>query len=190
MAYNPGTWIASASPYNVVGNITISAGQSLVIEAGVEVNFQGNYKIIVQGGLDAIGAEGNVIYFTTDNQAIGWGGIHFDNTSILSHFSFCRFEYGKANGDNYPDFHGGAVRLISSNAEFSNCIFADNDAYANEGILDVKIINLLGEQVFSQVAIANNYVQLNLSNLENGIYLLQIMTAYHTTEIHKIVLTK
>ena len=129
-----GTWALENTPYNVVGNITIPSGQTLTIEAGVEVNFQEHYTITVHGGIEANGTADEMIYFTTDNQATGWGGIYFDNTATISHFSFCRLEYGKATGDNYPDFHGGAVRLISSNAVFEDCIFADNDTVSGEGM--------------------------------------------------------
>ncbi len=129
-----GIWTAANSPYEVTGHITVPTGQILTIEAGVEVNFQGHYKIIVHGGIEAEGTADEMIYFTTDNQATGWGGIHFDNTATISHFSSCRLEYGKATGDNYPDFHGGAVRLISSNSVFIDCIFADNDSVSGEGM--------------------------------------------------------
>ena len=129
-----GTWAFANSPYQVTGDITIPSGETLIIEAGVEVNFQGHYKILVSGDLQAVGTETDSIFFTTDNQPVGWGGIHFE-TSEISSFLFCRFEYGKTDaGAEYPDIHGGAVRLIASDVVFSNCVFADNDASPSEGM--------------------------------------------------------
>jgi len=129
-----GDWPVSGSPYHVVGNINVPSGQTLNIEAGVEVNFQGAYKLLVNGGINAAGTADAMIYFTTDNHAVGWAGIHFNGNSIVSHLTFCRLEYGKASGSEYPNEHGGAVRLTSSNAVFTDCVFADNDATPGEGM--------------------------------------------------------
>ena len=121
-----GVWTAAGSPYQVTGEIVIPSGQTLEIQPGVEVNFQGYYKFTVNGQLNAHGTEADSVFFTTDNQATGWGGIRVesDDTALLS---FCRIEYGKTSG-SYPDIHGGGLALLTSNATVSNCTFADNDA--------------------------------------------------------------
>ena len=124
-----GVWILTGSPYNVIGDIEIQNGQSLIIEPGVEVNFQGHYKFTVNGNLQAVGTETDTISFTTDDQVTGWGGIRIDSYEICN-LSFCRIEYGKTAG-NYPDNHGGGLALLSSDAIISNCVFADNDATGN-----------------------------------------------------------
>jgi len=126
-----GTWIVSNSPYEVIDELTVPTGQTLIIEAGVEINFKGHYKFNVDGKVLATGTETNGIKFTTDNQSIGWGGVRLDGTSDISTFTFCTFEYGKTSG-SYPDMHGGAILLLNANAEFYNCIFAHNDATADD----------------------------------------------------------
>ncbi|RKY90236.1 MAG: hypothetical protein DRQ13_12885, partial [Ignavibacteriae bacterium] len=77
-----GVWILTGSPYNVIGDIEIQNGQSLIIEPGVEVNFQGHYKFFVNGNLQAVGTEADTIFFTTDDQVTGWGGIRIDSYEI------------------------------------------------------------------------------------------------------------
>ena len=128
-----GTWFAVNSPYRVIGEITVPAGEVLTIEAGVEVNFQGNYKFNVIGNLQANGTEADSIFFTTDNPETGWGGIRVDvdNYDDIITLSYCRIEYGKTAGE-YPDIHGGGLALFTSNAVISNCVFADNDATGSD----------------------------------------------------------
>ncbi|OQX79639.1 MAG: hypothetical protein B6D61_03200 [Bacteroidetes bacterium 4484_249] len=126
-----GTWTAANSPYQVTGEILVPGGQTLTIEAGVEVDFQGHYKFTVQGNLQALGTETDSIFFTTENQTTGWGGIRFDGSDGISNLSYCRIEYGKTSG-NYPDIHGGGMALLTSDAVVSNCVFADNEATGND----------------------------------------------------------
>ena len=130
-----GTWTATNSPYQVTGELTVPTGQTLTVEAGVVINFQGHYKFNVDGKVLATGTETDRITFTTDNQAVGWGGVRLDGTNDISIFTHCIFEYGKTSTGNYPDIHGGAILLLNANAEFYNCIFSHNDATGdNNGI--------------------------------------------------------
>jgi len=125
-----GVWTSTGSPYLVTGEIVVPSGQTLAVEPGVEVNFQGHYKFTVNGNLQAAGAENDSIFFTTDAPSTGWGGIRIDSTDI-SNLTYCRIEYGKTAGD-YPDMHGGGLALLGSDAIVTNCVFADNDATADD----------------------------------------------------------
>ncbi|MEN8163152.1 MAG: right-handed parallel beta-helix repeat-containing protein, partial [Acidobacteriota bacterium] len=123
-----GTWTSNNSPYQVTGDVTVPTGQTLTIEPGVEVNFQGYFRFYVNGNLQAIGTEDSMILFTTDTPATGWGGLRVD-TSDTIRLEYCRIEHGSALGSEYPDYHGGAMALLGSNATVRDCIFADNEAH-------------------------------------------------------------
>ena len=125
-----GTWNAGGSPYEVTGEIIIPSGETLTIEPGVTVSFQGHYKFTVHGKLVAVGTETDSIFFTTDNISTGWGGIRIDGSQV-SELAYCRIEYGKTSG-NYPDIHGGALALLTADAVVSNCVFANNEANGDD----------------------------------------------------------
>ena len=61
-----GTWELINSPYIVVGDLSIVGDSLLVIEAGVEVRFDGFYQLVVWGALSAVGTELYPILFTSN----------------------------------------------------------------------------------------------------------------------------
>ncbi len=69
------TWDAQHSPYLVVGNLTLSAGQRLTINAGVTIAFECGAYLNVEGAqLTVLGsAEQPVIFNTTFG--CYWGGV-------------------------------------------------------------------------------------------------------------------
>src|ERR1022692_3373066 len=106
-----GTWTVGGSPYNVQGSIQIVNGDSLIIQPGVNVVFQGTYQLAVQGKLKAIGTVTDTIVFTAVNTTNGWRGIRFNNTPSTNDSSrivYCKLIYGKATGSSPYDC-GGAL---------------------------------------------------------------------------------
>jgi len=125
-----GTWTLANSPYIVQGNIMIPDGQTLVIEAGITIKFNGTYKLLVMGRLLAIGTLSDSITFIPVNTSIGWYGVRFDNTPSTNDSSkifYCKFQYGKATGAA-PYERGGALyiynfsKLIINKSSISNCV--------------------------------------------------------------------
>ena len=124
-----GIWTLAGSPYNIQGSIQILDGTTLTIQAGVTVNFQGTYKLNVQGRLLAVGSVADTIVFTATNTTNGWRGIRFDNTPATNDTSkivYCKLQYGKATGSS-PNDDGGALyfdtfsKVLISNCLISNC---------------------------------------------------------------------
>jgi parallel beta-helix repeat protein len=124
-----GTWTATGSPYLIMGEITVPTGQTLTIQPEVEVIFQGHYKFIINGYLEAIGTETDSILFTAADTAIGWHSLRFVNAPDSSHLAYCIVQYGKATGATIDDMIGGGIACFTSNPVISHCLIRWNYAY-------------------------------------------------------------
>jgi len=128
-----GTWDAAGSPYIVQGDITITSRQSLIIDPGVEVIFQGHYKLNVEGILEAVGTATDSIFFTTASALTGWEGIWFTNESDSSRCGYCKFTYGKAIYYSSGQTGGGAIYCYRSNPSIYRCNFWYNESVSGYG---------------------------------------------------------
>ncbi|QNK77751.1 right-handed parallel beta-helix repeat-containing protein [Winogradskyella sp. PAMC22761] len=91
-----GSW-TNDNTYFVIGDIIIPSGQTLNIEAGTEIKFDGYYSLIVNGTLSAVGTENNNIIFTSISSTPlnnDWNQIKFNSTSTSSEINYCIIEYG------------------------------------------------------------------------------------------------
>ncbi len=132
-----GTWQQSYSPYYVNSDLTVDLGNELIIEPGVEVIFNGYYKMTVYGRLEAVGTESDMILFTnTSPEAEGWHRICFLNIDTNgqdpSTIDYCQFQYGDGDyggpGGSSEDDGGAILCEYSSNLTISNSIFCNNKA--------------------------------------------------------------
>jgi len=91
-----GTW---DGVYSVTGNITVPNGDSLIIEAGSEIRFLGNYHIYIYGYLAVNGTEQDPVIITSrpENQVYAagqWQGIDFyDNSDDNSYINYAEIRY-------------------------------------------------------------------------------------------------
>lgn len=76
-------WCAANSPHLLSGDVTVPAGITLTIEAGVTVQGADNAELLVQGHLEALGLAAQPITFTSLlNSGPGeWAGVAFDSGS-------------------------------------------------------------------------------------------------------------
>lgn len=184
-----GVWSLSGSPYLINGSIQILNGDSLSIHSGVQLIFNGPFKLNVQGKLTAVGSPADSISFTASDTVVGWRGIKFDNTpqtNDTSRLSYCNITYSKAVGLPNDD-KGGALyinnysNLIVSNCRISKCVSskAGGAVYCFGDVIikdcDISFNKALGgdgggvwivsSQILANSIIANN----SSSNLGGGL---------------------
>jgi len=107
----------------VNGDITIPAGDSLIIDAGTWIRFTGNYNMYVYGYLESNGAEADTVLFTVwptlPETAGQWRGIDFyDVADDNSHIQYTKVEYA---------YDGMYYEWCAANAEHS--LFQYNSRY-------------------------------------------------------------
>lgn len=136
-----GMWTAANSPYLVTNNIGVPAGQTLVIQPGVQVVFQGFYRFGITGQLVAEGTAAQPISFSqqdttgwwNDQQmAGGWRGIYFaplatTDSSRLVHCIIKDVKHGlngNANGN-------AALYIYGRGLNVRHCEFTHNQSKAN-----------------------------------------------------------
>ena len=119
-----GTWDVANSPYYIEGNITIQSDDTLTIEPGVEVEFQGDYGLTVTGLLEAVGTETDSIKFFPVSVSTGWAGIQFDDAPNSSHLIYCSLRNA---GERVDEFSGtGGIVCSNSNPVIERCNIYDN----------------------------------------------------------------
>lgn len=144
-----GIWTASGSPYLIQGHILIQNGNTLTIEPGVTVNFQGYYKLFVNGRILALGSESDTIVFTAENSDLGWEGIYLQDTPATndsSIFDFCKIQNGKST-INSP--YGAVLDMENySKIRISNCLITNNN-YLEDAVLCYIASPLISNCTFS-----------------------------------------
>jgi parallel beta-helix repeat protein len=127
-----GTW--SADTVFVQANINVPANQSLTIQPGVLVLFQGHYSFHVWADaiLQANGTEQDSVTFTASDTTTGFLGIRFYNANITSYLHYCSISYGKAYGTG-EDNNGGGIYCNACGPQIQNCRIANCSATYNGG---------------------------------------------------------
>lgn len=145
-----GIWQYSGSPYLVEGDITIQDQQTLIIEPGCLINFQGYYEINVQGRILAEGTQQDSIYFFRAN--ISWSGINFIQTSASndsSKFFYCKITNtsdGAIEIDSFDKIiitnskiennsrvdNGGGINCLNSEIYIKDSYITRNSSYSND----------------------------------------------------------
>jgi len=88
------TWNLSQSPYYIEGDVYVDEGYTLTIEPGVDVRFNGDYGLFIDGNLNAVGSPNKMINFTTNMSAPSneWDGIQINSTGHAN-IKYCNITY-------------------------------------------------------------------------------------------------
>lgn len=136
-----GNW-TNNNTYIVVGDITVSSGQTLTVEAGTEIKFDGYYSLIVNGTLNAIGNENKYIKFTANTTSptnSDWNQIQINNASTTSELKYCIIEYGNEDDNDQTGLVEAKGNVIIENSiiRYSDAV-AIRIAYTYSGDITVK----------------------------------------------------
>jgi hypothetical protein len=123
------TWYATHSPYYVVGEVTVPAGNTLTIEPGVDVLFDDDVRFYVEGTLEAIGTKSDSIRFLK-GEAGQWGSIRFIG-GTTSYMAFVRISDGYARNQYRGDpeyWDGGGIAVLNTGTALiaSNIVLSGN----------------------------------------------------------------
>ena len=103
-----GTWTVANSPYIATNNLVLQPTDTLIIDPGVEVKFDGNYRFDIFGTFLAVGTESDSITITR-NGSTNWMSLNFaDDADDNSQLKYCIIEYGTESG---YDPYWGVVNL-------------------------------------------------------------------------------
>jgi predicted outer membrane repeat protein len=156
-----GTW--STDTVMVTGDINIPDGETLLINPGTRVQFQGSYVFNVAGTIIASGNMNDSIFFQVadtagfHNDTIpdgGWQGIRFDHNRFSndqSVFYHCRFSFGKNVNNDTLVGNGGAISIKAYHkVTVDECRFTNNFATYNGGAVSLDSADIsIHNSVFS-----------------------------------------
>jgi hypothetical protein len=157
---------SSASPYLVGDDISVPGGQTLIIEAGVAVIFQGHYRMTVTGALLARGGSTNPILFTSADHDVGWYGLRIwdpagpSGATVGEQFiEYCIFEYANKQAVNdvwYNDSRGALFIDTNSGSSLhvNNNLFRNNRSIGKGAGLTLGMVT--GDWTMSGNVFENN----------------------------------
>jgi hypothetical protein len=157
------------APFLVVNDISVSAQDTLKIDAGVTLFFEEDTKLNSAGVIIAEGTKLKPIIFTSFLS--GWLGISITNQTDTSIFKFCIVqEVFQQNNDLLTN---GAIEINNSNVVVENCVFKINSCIYGGGLF---ILN-------SGAVIKNNIFRDNDAEVYGGAMFLQNSNAIITNNI-------
>ena len=131
-------WTKERSPYLVTGNLPVEKDDVLKIEPGVDVQFEGDYYLQVEGKLEAKGTvDERISFYGIGAGEDNWYGMKFvnDNDSVISHANVSGLKKGISG---YCDIDHSE---ITANGWAVGSYASYDDKYCLSGNLIYSIIN-------------------------------------------------
>ncbi|MCD4819977.1 MAG: right-handed parallel beta-helix repeat-containing protein [Candidatus Cloacimonetes bacterium] len=178
-----GTWDIDGSPYIIQGDIQIDGGSTLSIEAGVEVLFNEDKYLEINGTINAVGTETSHITFDSYVETQKWNGLKFiDSVSSSSSLLYCEITNSKNSGitisgssyiilsecsiHNNTSDEGGGIYIVnySSGIRIEHCTIDHNEG--NIIIEDEEEVMIGGGGIFS---LNSNHIIIESNNINYNI---------------------
>lgn len=122
------SWDVCSSPYVISGTLVVPPGANLAINAGTLVQFEDGAGITVLGSLNAVGASGSPVMFTSRKQQPtpgSWHGIVFGDAANAAsgQLQYADVRYGGGPYTHAGDPYGAAV-LMRNTASAVNVVYS------------------------------------------------------------------
>jgi hypothetical protein len=171
------TWTLAGSPYEICQNITIPSTSTVIVEAGVHVNFDADMQVVVLGTMNLQGQTGQHIVFQAP--AVFPPIIDIDAGVFNASFSDFTGQVRVENGANVAlsdcGFQGNNAVLWAQESpstppfiRIERCTFASSSAFLsdavavlNDNIFTNAICSLL--RGFADVTTTNTFTNSNFS---------------------------
>jgi hypothetical protein len=129
------TWFSPT--YHVTGPCTVSTGNTLTIDPGVDVLFDADVPFVVEGKLVALGTETDSIRFLKGTAEEG-GGIRIfgGDTNTMKYVRVSDAYVAKPS--EYTSAEGGGIRLEDARLGMSHCVVSGNSVEGRGGGMFAK----------------------------------------------------
>lgn len=168
------TWTQADSPYIITSDVTVKEKATLTIQPGVEVNFNADYSLTVNGSLYAEGIDSSKIVFTSNKPEPNpgdWNTLKFVGANgesfVLRH---CIIEFA-TNGVTIES----KQRAVIENSELTNNlhsgihVFGQSNFLASGNVIKFNENGITGSgDISSGIVISSNSI---LYNNKYGVYL-------------------
>lgn len=114
------------SPYILIDDINVENGDSLIIEPGVEIRYDGRFIININGYLEAIGTEEDSILFVPNGEDEDAGGLGLRFRSSAPNCELRYFRISGMRGDARNINSGAAVYIRDGWLTLRNGVVSDN----------------------------------------------------------------
>jgi hypothetical protein len=140
--------------YHIGCDVTVNKGDTLLVQQGAKIYFDGNYSIIVRGSIISLGTKEKPVWFTVKDVAktdyVGasvltdpayqgkWGGILGDTSTKMMIFKWTHVEFGCGPLATSPVYGmaGGGKPAYMINQVNPNGLFVFEDSWMYGGVDD------------------------------------------------------
>lgn len=133
--------LTSSCSYLVTGNVHLTSGTTMTVEAGVKIKFDGLFYILLDGSVFTLGTLDNPVRITSNNanpKPGDWGSLVFQGEDTISSLSHTIIEYGGGHigGSKWAEItvNKGATSLRVTNTTLRE---SDRNAIYSIGTLTV-----------------------------------------------------